>query len=84
MSPLLPKKSLKKMSVRLTPPGCKLSPSTADLTTTELRNTFATGKGGCNCLKNASDGFMFVFDGGPRVWQEAGGQTTVVTEILIY
>ena len=42
----------------------------------------ATGKGGGNCLKNASDGFLFVFDGGSSGWQEAGGQPSVETEIL--
>ena len=43
---------------------------------------YATGKGGDNCLKNASDGYLFVFDGGSPGWQEAGGQPTVETEIL--
>ncbi len=43
---------------------------------------YATGKGGGNCLKNASDGYLFVFDGGSPGWQEAGGQPTVETEIL--
>ena len=44
---------------------------------------YATGKGGGNCLKNASDGYLFVFDGGFPGWQEAGGQPTVETEILV-
>ena len=44
---------------------------------------YATGKGGGNCLKNASDGYLFVFDGGSPGWQEAGGQPTVETEILV-
>ena len=44
---------------------------------------YATGKGGGNCLKNASDGYLFVFDGGSPDWQEAGGQPTVETEILV-
>ena len=43
---------------------------------------YATGKGGGNCLKNASDGYLFVFDFGSPGWQEAGGQTTIETEIL--
>ena len=43
---------------------------------------YATGKGGGNCLKNASDGYLFVFDGGSPGWQEAGGQPTVETEIF--
>ena len=34
-------------------------------------------------MKNASDGSLFVFDGGSPGWQEAGGQTTVETEILV-
>ena len=45
--------------------------------------TFATGKGGGDCLKNVSDGFLFVFDGGAPGWQEAGEPPTVETEILI-
>ena len=44
---------------------------------------YATGKGGGNCLKNASDGFLFVFDGGSPGWQEADGQPSVETEILV-
>ena len=44
---------------------------------------YATGKGGGNCLKNARDGYLFVFDGGSPGWQEAGGQPTVETEILV-
>ena len=44
---------------------------------------YATGKGGGNCLKNASDGYLFLFDGGSPVWQETGGQPTVATEILV-
>ena len=44
---------------------------------------YAIGKGGVKCLKNASDGFLFVFDGGSPGWQEAGGQPTVETKILI-
>ena len=44
---------------------------------------YATGKGGGNCFKNASDGFLFVFDGGSQGWQEAGGQPNVETEILV-
>ena len=44
---------------------------------------YVTGKGGGNCLKNASDGYLFVFDGGSPGWQEAGGQPTVETEILV-
>ena len=36
-----------------------------------------------NCLKNARDGFLFVFEGGSPGWQEAGGQPTVETEILV-
>ena len=45
----------------------------------------ATGKGGGNCLKNASDGFLFVFDGGcgSPGCQEAGGQPSVETDILV-
>ena len=43
----------------------------------------ATGKGGGNCMKNASDGFLFVFDGGSPGSQEAGGQPSVETEILV-
>ena len=35
-------------------------------------------------MKNASDGFLFVFDGGAPGWQEAGDEPpTVETEILI-
>ena len=34
-------------------------------------------------MKNASDGYLFVFDGGSSGWQEAGGQPTVDTEILV-
>ena len=41
------------------------------------------GKGGGNCLKNASDGYLFVFDGGSPGWQEVGGQPAVETEILV-
>ena len=44
---------------------------------------YATGKGGGDCLKHASDGFLFVFDGGAPGWQEAGEPPTVETEILI-
>ena len=43
----------------------------------------AAGKGGGNCLKNASDGYLFVFDDGSPGCQEAGGQPTVETEILV-
>ena len=34
-------------------------------------------------MKNVSDGFLFVFDGGAPGWQEAGKPPTVETEILI-
>ena len=34
-------------------------------------------------MKNARDGFLFVFEGGSPGWQEAGGQPTVETEILV-
>ena len=34
-------------------------------------------------MKNASDGFLFVFDGGSPGSQEAGGQPSVETEILV-
>lgn len=44
---------------------------------------YATGKGGGNCSKNARDGCLFEFDGGSPGWQEAGGQPTVGTEILV-
>ena len=44
---------------------------------------YATGNGGGDCLKNASDGFLFVFDGGSPGWQEAGSPPTVETEILV-
>ena len=44
---------------------------------------YATGKGGGNCLNDASDGFKFVFDGGSQGWQEAGRQPTVKTKILV-
>jgi hypothetical protein len=44
---------------------------------------YATGKGGAECLKSDSDGFLFVFDGGSPGWQEAGGPSTVETEILV-
>ena len=44
---------------------------------------YATGKGGGDCLKNASDGYLFVFDGGTPGWQEEGSQATIETEILI-
>ena len=44
---------------------------------------YATGKGGGNCLKNARDGCLFVFDGGSPGRQEAGDQPTVETEILV-
>ena len=44
---------------------------------------YATVKGGGNCLKNASDGFLFVFNSGSPGWQEAGCQTSVETEILV-
>ena len=55
-----------------------------DSTTTELRNacTPPVREGG-KCLKNASDGYLFVFDGGSPGWQEAGGEPTVETEILV-
>ena len=43
---------------------------------------YASAKGGGNCLKNASDGYLFVFEGGSPGWQEAGGQPTGETEIL--
>ncbi len=29
---------------------------------------YAKGKGGGNCLKSASDDFLFVFDGGTPGW----------------
>ena len=38
---------------------------------------YATGKGGGNCLKNASDGYLFVFDGG-----SPGGKRLVVNPLL--
>ena len=44
---------------------------------------YATGKGGGDYLKNASDGFLFVFDGGSPGWQESGGHPSVETEILV-
>ena len=44
---------------------------------------YATGQGGGECLKNGSDGFLFVFDGGAPGWQEAGEPATVETEILV-
>ena len=44
---------------------------------------YSTGKGGGDSLKNASDGFLFVFDGGSPGCQEAGESPTVETEILI-
>ena len=44
---------------------------------------YSIGKGGGACLKNASDGFLFVFDGGSPGWQEAGSPPTVETEILV-
>ena len=44
---------------------------------------YATGKGGGDCLKHASDGFLFVFDGGAPGWQEAAEPPTLETEILI-
>ena len=34
-------------------------------------------------MKNASDGYLFLFDGVSPGWQEAGGQLTVETEILV-
>ena len=34
-------------------------------------------------MKNASDGYLFVFDSGSPGWQEAGGQPTFETEILV-
>ena len=43
---------------------------------------YATGKGGGDSLKNASDGFLFVFDGGAPGCQEAGEPPTVETESL--
>ena len=43
---------------------------------------YATGKGGGDCLKNASDGYMFVFDGGSPGWQEASGQTLLRPKFL--
>ena len=45
---------------------------------------YATGNGGGKCLKNASDGFLFVFDGVSPGGQEAGGQPGVETEILVF
>ena len=35
---------------------------------------YATGQGGGECLKNGSDDFLFVFDGGAPGWQETGNQ----------
>ena len=43
---------------------------------------YATGKGGGNCLKNASDGYLFVFDGGSPGWQEAGGHPLLKLKFL--
>lgn len=42
----------------------------------------ATGNGGGDCLKNAGEGFLFIFSGGSPGWQEAGRPLTVETEIL--
>lgn len=42
----------------------------------------ATGKGGGNCLKKASDGYLFVFDGGSPGWQEAGGNPLLKLKFL--
>ena len=44
---------------------------------------YATGKGGGDCLKNAGEGFLFVFNGSSPGWQEAGRPPTVETEILV-
>ena len=44
---------------------------------------YATGQGGGECLKNGSDGFLFVFEGGAPGWQESGEPATVETEILV-
>ena len=44
----------------------------------------ATGKGGGDCLRNASNGFLFVFDGETPGWHEPGVQPSVQTEILIF
>ena len=44
---------------------------------------YATGKGAGDCLKNAGEGFLFVFDGGSPGWQEAERPPTVETEILV-
>ena len=61
-----------------------LIPLMLDSATTEQRNVCTPqAREGGDCLKNASDGFLFVFDGGAPGWQEAGEPPTVETEILI-
>ena len=44
----------------------------------------ATGKGGGDCLRNADNGFLFVFDGETPGWHEPGVQPSVQTEIPIF
>ena len=44
---------------------------------------YATSRGGAECLKSKTDGFLFVFGGGAPGWQEEGQPASVETEIRV-